>query len=147
MLLLHMVVKPTGPTKPFEWTIPYTNLDKWYPLIEVSFLAKSGEWVPIPLIFDSGAEATLLRPRYARHFPDGKERQVGGVGSGDRVPAPVITDIEFEFLQRRAKCDAIIIQDFPCHSFVGGLFGRNCFRPFGFGVWENARELYVTLKP
>lgn len=28
-----------------------------------------------------------------------------------------------------------------------GLFGRDCFTSFGFGFWENVREIYVTLKP
>jgi hypothetical protein len=146
MPLLHMVVKQTGPTKPFEWTIPYTKLDKWYPLVEVRFLTDSGDWIPIPLIFDSGAEATLLRPRYAKQFPDGEQELVGVVGSGQRSPADILKDIQVEFLARKLKCD-VIVRELPCHSFVGGLFGRNCFKPFGFAVWESARELYVTLKP
>ena len=139
------MVKPRGPTKRFEWTIPFTKLDKWYPLVEVKFLTQSGAWIPIPLIFDSGAEATLLLPRYANHFPDGEDEPIGVVGSS-RISAPVIKDIEVEFLDRRLKCD-VIVRPLPCHPFIGGLFGRNCFKPFGFGFWENSRELYVTSKP
>ena len=142
-----MVVKPKGPTKKFEWTIPFTELDgKSYPIVEVKFLTQLGAWIPIPLIFDSGAEVTLLLPRYAENFPAGEEELIGVVGSSNAVPAPVIKGIEVDFLGQSAKRD-IIIRQFPCHPFVGGLFGRDCLKPFGFGYWEGSRELYVTLKP
>jgi hypothetical protein len=28
-----------------------------------------------------------------------------------------------------------------------GVFGRECFKSFGFGFWEKSHELYVTVKP
>jgi len=33
------------------------------------------------------------------------------------------------------------------YTWMAGVVGRDCFKPFGFGFWESARELYVTLKP
>lgn len=132
--------------QPFEWTIPFTKLDKLYPLVEVKFLTKAGKWIPIRLIFDTGSEAALLRPRYAQYFPEPVIELVGGAGETEREPTPVIKNVQIEFLSKQIKCD-VIVRDLPCHSLVGGLFGRNCFKPFGFGFWENAQQIYVTLKP
>lgn len=132
-------------SKIFDWTIPFTKLDNTlYPLVEVNFLTTVGAWIPINLIFDSGASDIYLRPNYSKFFAPGVEEDIGTVGA--KVRAPVTPDVEIQFLEKTLVCD-IVIRDFPCHSYVGGLFGRSAFSPFGFGFWENAGELYVNVKP
>jgi hypothetical protein len=37
--------------------------------------------------------------------------------------------------------------DIPPHPLYAGLLGRAAFKTFGFGFWEAAGELYVTLQP
>lgn len=142
-----MVVRRTEASKTFELTIPFTELvGIWYPLVEVNFLTKLGAWIPINLIFDTGATNIVLLPKYEDFFPPGVEEEIGEVGSAMRAHAPVTKDIKVEFLNKTITCD-ILIRAFPCHPYIGGLFGRESFIPFGFGFWEHTRELYVTLKP
>lgn len=142
-----MLIRRTQ-SKAFDWTIPFTQLgDSWYPLVEVNFLTAVGAWIPINLIFDSGAGDIYLRPNYSKFFRPGVEEEIGTVGAAaDKVYAPVTSDVEVQFLERTMVCD-VVIKDMKAHSYIGGLFGRSAFSPFGFGFWESARELYVTVMP
>lgn len=139
-----MLIRRTQ-SKTFDWTIPFTKLgDRLYPLVEINFLTIVGAWIPINLIFDSGASDMILRPNYSKFFAPGVEEELGIVGP--KVFAPVTPDVEVQFLEKTVVCD-VVIREFDCHSYVGGLFGRSAFSLFGFGFWESAHELYVTVIP
>jgi hypothetical protein len=138
-------VKRNGPTKKFEITIPFTEINgEWYPIVEVSFRTVFNEWLKLLLIFDTGAEPIVLKPDYAHVFPSGTEELLGGIGE-EKPHTALATETEVEFLGLVHKCE-IVIDKVP-KPFVAGIFGRDGFKAFGFGFWESARELYVTLKP
>jgi hypothetical protein len=140
-----VTVRRYGPTKSFEITIPFTRIHgERYPLVPVSFWTIYNDWLTVPLIFDTGAEPIILKPEYRRLFPPGRQELVGGVGE-EQGHTVMATKANVEFLGRIQSCE-IVIDKVP-KDFAAGIFGRDGFKPYGFGFWETARELYVTLKP
>jgi len=138
-------IKRNGPTKPFEITIPFREINgDWYPIVEVSFRTIFNEWLTLLLIFDTGSEPIVLKPDYRHVFSPGREESVAGIGDAGPHTA-LATGTEVEFLGRIQRCE-IVIDKVP-KEFAAGVFGRDGFKPFGFGFWEGPRELYVTLKP
>jgi hypothetical protein len=138
-------IKRSGPTKPFEITIPFREINgEWYPIVEVSFRTRFNEWLKLPLIFDTGSEPIVLKPDYEHVFLPGREESIAGIGA-DGPHTVVATQTEVQFLGRIQNCE-IVIDKVP-KEYAAGIFGRDGFKPFGFGFWEGAHELYVTLKP
>jgi hypothetical protein len=133
------------PDKPFETTIPFVNVpgEGWYPLVELTFLRPSGN-LHLSLLFDTGADQILLHPYWEWAFPNLKPAKFSGIGgsvTGKRTAGQV------EFLGQTINC---VIGFGPKKmeqkTWMQGVFGRDCFMPFGFGFWESSHELYVTSK-
>jgi hypothetical protein len=144
---LAILVKRFPSLKIFELTIPFTEIrGVWFPLIDVSFFTIHKEWFTVPLIFDTGAEDVVLKPDYQHVFPAGNVISVGGIGGAGSHDA-LETHGDVEFLGRRISNCPILIDKVPAPSLIGGVAGRQIFKSFGFGFWENARELYVSLNP
>jgi hypothetical protein len=144
---LATLVKRFPSLKIFELTIPFTEIKGvWFPLIDVSFFTIYNDWFTVPLIFDTGAEDVVLKPDYQRVFPAGKVTSVGGIGGAGGHDA-IETQSDVEFLGRRITKCPILIDEVPAPALIGGVAGRQIFKSFGFGFWENVRELYVTLNP
>jgi hypothetical protein len=139
-------VKPF--TKDFTETIKFTRVvdvsgDRWFPIVEVALVKPTGQRVPLKLLFDTGATQITLRGDHGFLFTDVEEERFQ-TAKGE-VQGRIAKNQTIEFLGVSTSCDIGLLDDFPERVFVG-IFGRDCFKPFGFGFWENARELYVTLK-
>jgi hypothetical protein len=138
-------VKRHGPSKAFELTIPFTEFDgDWYPLLEVSFMTIHNEWLTVPLIFDTGAEPIILKPDYEHLFSLTGEAMIGPIGQSTGHTCPS-AEVEVELFGHTQSCEVVI--DKVPKRFAAGIFGRDGFKPYGFGFWEGKRELYVTLIP
>jgi hypothetical protein len=145
---LAIVVRQTASVKVFGLAIPFTEIrGVSYPLIDVSFWTIHNDWVTVPLIFDTGAQDVILKPDYEHVFPSGRPVRVGGIGqAGSHDAVEVRSNVEL--LGRRIDNCPVLIDEVPAPALIGGVVGREVFKPFGFGFWENAGELYVaTLKP
>jgi hypothetical protein len=145
---LAIVVKRAASVKVFELIIPFTDIGGVsYPLIDVSFwTAIHNDWLTVPLIFDTGAQDVILKPDYGHVFPKGRPVRVGGIGQAAGHDAVEVRS-DVELLGRRIDNCPVLIDEVPAPTLVGGVVGREAFKPFGFGFWENSGELYVvTLK-
>lgn len=144
---MAILVKRFPSLRIFELTIPFTPIGgALFPLIDVSFLTIHREWFTVPLIFDTGAEHIVLRPDYQHVFPAGRVVSLGGIG-GKKGHDAMETQSDVECFGRRISKCPILIDEVPASSLIGGVAGREIFKSFGFGFWENARELYVSLNP
>jgi hypothetical protein len=144
---LAILVKRVPSLKIFELTIPFTKINgTHFPLVDVSFFTIYNDWFTVPLIFDTGAEDVVLKPDYEHVFPAGKVTSVGGIGGAGGHDA-IETQSKVEFLGRQISKCSILIDKVPAPALIGGVAGRQIFKSFGFGFWENARELYVSLSP
>jgi len=133
--------------KLFETTIPFTEVQTgiWYPIVEVTFVKADGQRRRLPLLFDTGATQITLHPEWAWLFPQGITEQFNSVG--DETAADGLrTQGRIEFLSRTIDC-TILLAPLPRRTWMAGLFGRECFIPFGFAFWEKTHELYVNLNP
>ena len=133
--------------KSFEITIPFVETeDGWRPIIEVVFIKPNS---PSPLMlaleFDTGADSICLSSDMEWAFPNLKSQKIYGVGS-KRAHQGKITRGEIQLLGRTIECDILFASMRP-KTWRQGVLGRECFKPFGFGFWEDARELYVSLTP
>ena len=135
------------PLKSFERTIPFIQVqnDGWYPIVEVVFIKVDGQRIRLPLLFDTGATQIVLHPDWAWLFPKGDIVEFNSVGDEQPTSGTLVRGT-IEFLGQVMDC-TIGFAALPKRTWMAGLFGRECFTPFGFGFWESARELYVTLKP
>lgn len=120
------------------------------PLITVALIQPNGSRVDLPLIFDTGASVTTLRDDLypllgVSSWDSGQLIQTGTAGgqvTGYRYQATL------ELFGKRVTCSVDLLQQLPKSPLWVGLFGRaQMFEQFGFGFWESARELYVTLAP
>lgn len=132
--------------KSFEHVIPFTEAqgEGWLPIVQVAFISSNGTEYELPLLFDTGATEIVLPPEFADDFPPG-ELANANVGGKKDAATGVVTNGIVEFMGQRMECE-ILLLDLPPNPLRAGLFGRGCFKPFGFGFWESAHELYVTLK-
>jgi hypothetical protein len=134
--------------KSFDLTIPFTEdplSGLWYPIIEASFSGLGDRWYTLPLLLDTSSTDIVLRPAYQPLFPLGVEETVNTVGD-TAARKGTVTESRIEFLGLEGDCEIVFI-DIPANALFAGLLGRNCFMPFGFGFWEQSRELYVSLNP
>lgn len=128
----------------FTEVIRFTEIpgEGWFPIVEVVFIKADGERRQLALLFDTGATQIVLRREYQWLFPKG---EIEGFDTGAGPAEGILTTGKIEFLGVVTDCNVSLL---PMRRRAwAGLFGRDCFKPFGFGFWENARELYVTLKP
>ena len=142
-------------TDKFEETIRFTfvsDLDDWYPIVNVTFLSPNQDLLQLPLLFDTGADQICLHPYWETFFPQHLLLKTTFDGLGVRTDQEQDqqegkhTSGRIEFLGRIIDCDIGFTQ-MPDRIWMAGVFGRECFKPFGFGFWEEARKLYVTLRP
>lgn len=123
----------------------------WLPLVTVSLVQPNGNRVALPLLFDTGASVTTLRRELypllgVSSWDSGHPTDVL-TASGNRAVQAYRYQAKLEFLGKVVDCP-IHLQEMPSHPLYVGLFGREqAFQAFGFGFWENAHELYVTLNP
>jgi predicted aspartyl protease len=135
------------PVKSFEHVIPFTQArgEGWLPIVSVGFISSNGSEYELPLLFDTGATEIILPPEFVEDFPPGEPAQAN-VGGAKQPAIGILTNATVEFMGHRMKCE-ILLLDLPANPLRAGLFGRGCFKPFGFGFWESTRELYVTSEP
>jgi hypothetical protein len=68
-------------------------------------------------------------------------------GSAAPITVYQYPGMTLEFLGRMITCP-INLTPLPPSPLWMGLFGRDhVFDQFGFGFWESAREIYVTMTP
>jgi len=134
------------PDKSFETTIPFVKVpgNGWQPIVEVTFLRSPEPNLTLPLLFDTGADQICLLPSWESSFSNLEDTEFDGLG-GEPQPGKHAQG-RIRFLGRIIDCD-IGFAKMKERTWMQGVFGRNCFRPFGFGFWEDAHELYVTLRP
>lgn len=135
------------PAKSFELTIPFVEVPKvgWYPILQVVFLRPNRQRLQLPLLFDTGADQICLDHAWQWAFPNLRDAEFEGIGNESARPGKV-TPGQIEFLNRVIDCEIGFAAMKP-RTWMAGVIGRDCFKPFGFGFWENSRELYVTSKP
>jgi hypothetical protein len=56
------------------------------------------------------------------------------------------TQGKVELFGRTIDCEIGFVE-FENLSWRAGFLGRECLTTFGIGLWESAREFYVTLTP
>lgn len=144
------------PDKTFEHVIPFHEIQTpqgsiWLPLVTVTLIQSNGGRVDLPLVFDTGASVTTLRHDL---FPllGLAAWDAGQIGqthtAGGAAPANYYQyQATFEFLGRVVTCP-VNLMELPQNPLWLGLSGRDhFFNHFGFGFWESAHEIYVTLNP
>ncbi len=133
--------------KSFDRVIPFTQAEggEWLPIVSVAFILSDGTEYELPLLFDTAATEITLPQEFAEDFPPGEPTKAN-VGGSKQAATGAVTSATIEFLGQRMTCP-ILLLDFPANPLFAGLFGRACFKPFGFGFWESSHELYVTLEP
>lgn len=121
------------------------------PLLTVYLIQPGGNRVQLSLIFDTGADVTTLRhdlyPFLGLAAWDlGQPRFVNTAGGAAPVTVYEYT-ARLELFGKAVDCPVHLAM-LPQHPLYAGLFGRaQMFEQFGFGFWESAAELYVTLSP
>lgn len=143
--------------KNFEHTIRFyqaqtvTGETVWLPIITVNLVRPSGSRVALPLLFDTGASTTTLRHDLypllgIPSWDSGDLQQTFTAGGANPVQA-YRYQTTLELLGKAIQCP-VHLQILPQHPLYLGLFGREqIFEEFGFGFWERAHEIYVTLNP
>ncbi len=134
-------------SKDFTETIKFTYIpgegEEWFPIVEISLVKPTGRRIPLKLLFDTGATQITLRADHEQFCTDVEDAEFDTANG--TVRGRVAKNQTIEFLGVATTCDIGLLN--LRERVWAGLFGRDCFRSFGFGFWENARELYVTSKP
>jgi len=132
----------------FEYQIPNGKLI-CLPLVDVTFITPTNSRVFLSLLLDTGADVTSLRadlyPMLGLNSWDQGERVdvagIGGVREAYRYTGTL------EIFGKTISCPIHLLK-MPPNPFFNGLLGRETvFNEFGFGFWENTKELYVTTNP
>lgn len=129
----------------FTEVIPFTHIvgEGWFPIVEVDLIKPQGGRQQLQLLFDTGATQIILRPDHIKFFTKVEEEDYD-TGAG-LIRGGITKNQQIEFLGITIVCDIGFLPMRP--RLWAGVFGRDCFKSFGFGFWEGAHELYVTLKP
>lgn len=144
------------PHPSFEHTVKFHEVQKAdggiiaIPIISVTLIQPDGNRVDLPLIFDTGASTTTLRddlyPLLGVPAWDAGEPVQTGTAGGDVTAYRYHATLEL--FGRSVACPVHLLQTIPKNPLYLGLFGREqIFEQFGFGFWEGAREMYITLNP
>lgn len=132
----------------FEHQLPNGNVI-YLPLVEVTFITPNNSRISLSLLFDTGADFTTLRSDFyyilgLNSWDQGQRNDVAGIG-GVREAYRYTGSIEI--FGKIIRCPILLVQ-MPPNPLVNGLLGRDTvFNEFGFGFWENTKELYVTASP
>lgn len=132
----------------FEYQIPNGKLI-WLPLVEVTFITPTNSRIFLPLLFDTGADVTTLRSDLypilgLNSWDQGLRVGVAGIGGSTEAYKYTAT---LEIFGKIISCPIHLVQ-MTTNPFFHGLLGRDTvFNEFGFGFWENTKELYVTTSP
>jgi hypothetical protein len=134
------------PAKSFETTIPFVKIagNGWEPVILVTFLRPRAPNLELALLFDTGADRIVLQPSWEDCFENLEDTTFGGLGGIDQPGKHTAGRIQL--LGQIVDCD-IGFTKMTERTWMQGVFGRECFKAFGFGFWEKSHELYVTVKP
>jgi hypothetical protein len=133
--------------KSFERNIPFIHVqgNYWCPIVKVAFLSPNPRRLELYLLFDTGADHIVLHPEWEFAFPNLKEKDYTGL-SGKAKGKTVQGQIEF--YGHIIGCEiGFGPKEMERRTWMAGLFGRDCFKSFGFGFWERDRQLYVTARP
>ena len=141
------------PDKTFEHVIPFHYIQQhnvWLPLVTVTIIPTQGPRVDVPLIFDTGASVTTFRHDVFSLL--GLPAWNVGQPMPSQTAGGVVTNYQYqatlEFMGRTVVCPIQLNGQIPQNPLFVGLFGRDTlFAQFGFGFWESAHEIYVTLNP
>ena len=144
------------PDRSFEHTVGFSavqtpNALVTLPLITVTLVQPNGMRVDLSLMFDTGASVTTLRDDLypllgVPSWDSGIPLQSETAGGVDPVRC-YRYDATLELFGKAVNCPVHLMR-LPRNPLYVGLFGRaQIFDAFGFGFWESARELYVTLTP
>jgi len=135
------------PVRTFGHVIPFTEArgEGWLPNSQCCLHLVEWFRVRITPTFRYGRDGNNSTPEFVEDFPPGEPAQANVGGTTEPV-AGVVTNGTVEFMGHRMECE-IVLLDLPANPLRAGLFGRGCFKPFGFGFWESTRELYVTPQP
>lgn len=132
----------------YEYQIPNGDLI-YLPLVKVTFITQTNSRISLSLLFDTGASITTLRSDL---YPIlGLQSWNQGQRTDTATASGVIDAYQYtgtlEIFGKIISCPINLIQ-MPPHPLYHGLLGRDTvFNEFGFGFWENVKELYVTNSP
>lgn len=128
----------------FETTIDFIPVgNTWQPVVWITFIRPKAPNLSLPLLFDTGADQICLFPSWEPYFSNLEDTTFYGLG--DPQPGKH-TQGQIKFLGCVIDCD-IGFAKLTERTWMQGVFGRECFKPFGFGYWERDHRLYVTVKP
>ena len=132
--------------KSFEITVKFEQVagGLWYPIVRTLFILPDGYMFRLPLLLDTGADGLILHPESAHLFPNGVPETYKGLGGGNYEGTK--TQGRIGLFGRTIECEIGFV-DFELLSWRFGFLGRECLRTFGIGLWESAREFYVTVTP
>lgn len=144
------------PVKIFEHTIRFyehqipNGASVWLPLVEVTLITSENRRISLSLLFDTGATVTTLRsdlyPILGLQSWNQGQRVSTNTGGGE-VDAYQYT-ATLEVFGKIIQCPIQLLLQLPYNPLFCGLLGRDTvFNEFGFGFWESAHELYVTVSP
>ena len=145
------------PDKSFELSIPFYQVATptgtvSLPLVTVALVQASGTRVSLPLLFDTGASVTTLRDDLfpllgVPSWDSGQRQQTQTAGGVAPVDVYRYDGTTLEVFGKTIICPIQLAQ-LPRNPLYVGLLGREIlFAEFGFGFWENVRELYVASTP
>jgi len=132
----------------FEYQIPNGQLIS-LPLVEVTFITSDNSRILLSLLFDTGASVTTLRSDFyyilgLNSWDQGERINVAAIGGLIEAYRYAGT---LEIFGKIIDCPINLTKMHP-NPLFNGLLGRDTvFNEFGFGFWENTKELYVTESP
>jgi len=132
--------------KEFDLTIPFTEDQETglsYPIVTARFLATTGRWETLPLLFDTGASDICLRPKYGQFFGPAAAENVNAVGDANPRQA-LVAKSKIELFGLVQDCEVVLV-DIPGSPLFAGLLGRSCLSPFEFGYSQSSRQLHVQV--
>lgn len=121
----------------------------YLPLVEVTLITSTNSRISLSLLFDTGASVTTLRSDlyYILGLNSWNEGQrIEAASAGGLIETYRYTGT-LEIFGKIISCPIHLVQ-MPPNPLFNGLLGRDTvFNEFGFGFWENTKELYVTNNP
>jgi len=145
-------------TKEFDHTIQFISVLNGsgatitFPIVSVNLIQQNGNKISLPLLFDTGASVTTLRHDLypllgLASWDAGNLCQTQTAGGKDPVNTYRYEGINLEVFGKSLKCP-VNLMILPVTPLYMGLLGRDTiFQEFGFGFWENNKELHVSFKP
>lgn len=151
-------------TKAFDLVEPYRRaVDAkgeavWLPIVEVKVIGRFALPLPIPLLVDTGSDHVILKHEYYQLFDevswDKGEPKTVWTASGAATAYRFSGSIEV-FGRRIEDLPIYLMTLFPeeeqqrdeAQRPFEGLLGREAFKAFGLGIWQQEQSLYISLSP